>query len=486
MKLYEIISQMDSGKVKKARKFFGSDYFIGEKIIRQFAYLLFDHSIGKNATPDKEKLWEILYPNSSFDDAKFRVLTTKTLNKLIDFFAIETLEETKITKLSLLSDFTRKSGITGLQNRIEKDAKKYLSDDFPKTAKTMTECYHIFSNLLEFDKHLEHKINNPTIKVRDDLLYSNDLLDGIYFLEKIRLRLGIEVLNLPAEHDVNPALLETPNIDQDRISAKNKFVDLYSQGLLLLQSDQFNPGIYNSLLEQLKDIALDFKTEAYDIYTCLNNYLVRLSNRGNNVQEELFQLISFGVTSRLLFLTNDVLEVSVYRNLTLVACRLKKFDWAIDFATKHKKFLEKELQQTAFSFNMARIYINMERFDDVVKVLRDVEYDDITYNLNSKLMLMTSFYELDEYDILDSTIKAFKVFLRRRRNLSKSRKANFLHFCDVVFNLVKAEERKDHKRWYKAQEILQSNAAIPSAWWLKAKMEEVASIIRVPSTLSGS
>ena len=47
------------------------------------------------------------------------------------------------------------------------------------------------------------------------------------------------------------------------------------------------------------------------------------------------------------------------------------------------------------------MYRYQNNFDKVLSLLRDVEYEDIGYNLISKAILIITYYELDELDALD-------------------------------------------------------------------------------------
>jgi hypothetical protein len=166
-----------------------------------------------------------------------------------------------------------------------------------------------------------------------------------------------------------------------------------------------------------------------------------------------------------------------YRNIAATACQIKEFDWALEFVEKYKTELPIDLQESAYSFTKARIYGNMKNWDAVLSTLRNVEYEDIGYNLNSKLFMIMAYLELDEYDALDSFIKSFKVFLRRRRNIPVARKNAFYGFTTVVDHIMKAAERRDKKRIAKAYEEIESNKAIPNQDWLKEKISEIEQIL---------
>ena len=100
-------------------------------------------------------------------------------------------------------------------------------------------------------------------------------------------------------------------------------------------------------------------------------------------------------------------------------------------------------------------------------------------NIYPKYELFVVFNEiLDEDDVLDSFIKAFKVFLRRKRNISKRRKDAFYGFTTVIADLMKARERNDPKRLTKARDELSNNPSIPNQDWLIEKIEELEAVIK--------
>ncbi|MEL6123753.1 MAG: hypothetical protein AAFR14_08525, partial [Bacteroidota bacterium] len=94
------------------------------------------------------------------------------------------------------------------------------------------------------------------------------------------------------------------------------------------------------------------------------------------------------------------------------------------------------------------------------------------------LMLMTSFFQMGEYDFVISTIRAFKVFLRRKKSISVARKKNFVGHCDVLYQIVLAIENRDKKRLHKAREILSMIPSIPNSGWLKGRIKFAEDTIR--------
>ena len=57
-----------------------------------------------------------------------------------------------------------------------------------------------------------------------------------------------------------------------------------------------------------------------------------------------------------------------------------------------------------------------------IAYISQVDFEDEAYNINSRLMLLNAYYELGEFDALDSLIDSSAVFLRRKKSIQDSRK----------------------------------------------------------------
>ena len=121
---------------------------------------------------------------------------------------------------------------------------------------------------------------------------------------------------------------------------------------------------------------------------------------------------------------------------------------------------------------MAQLYFYQKRYDKVLEQLRFVEYDDISYNLNSKAMLIATYYELDELDLLDSHLDTFNTFIKRRRDLTEGRKAPYkalIRFTKKMTRLIP----KDTKAIDKLRAEIKAHPNIANVAWLLEKIKEL-------------
>jgi hypothetical protein len=78
-----------------------------------------------------------------------------------------------------------------------------------------------------------------------------------------------------------------------------------------------------------------------------------------------------------------------------------------------------------------------KEFDKVIELLREVEYEDFTYNLNSKVMLLFTYYEMDEIEPLYSLFESFRVYLNRHKAIPEQRKNNYKNLIKYTKKLTK-------------------------------------------------
>ena len=84
----------------------------------------------------------------------------------------------------------------------------------------------------------------------------------------------------------------------------------------------------------------------------------------------------------------------------------------------NKEKLPVEFRENAVSFNLAQLYFyqkNMTRLFNFFKLLK---FEDFTYNLVSKSMLIATYYETEEMEPLFSLFESFRVYLNRHKSNS--------------------------------------------------------------------
>src|SRR5690606_2223412 len=116
-----------------------------------------------------------------------------------------------------------------------------------------------------------------------------------------------------------------------------------------------------------------------------------------------------------------------FKNIVTNGLRLSEFDWVEKFIHDYSSRLDEKHRENAVTFNLAQLFFYKKDYPKVISHLSQVEYEDITYNLNSKTLLMASYFELDELEALNSLLDTFRVYLNRNKKIPATRRKHYLN-----------------------------------------------------------
>ena len=232
---------------------------------------------------------------------------------------------------------------------------------------------------------------------------------------------------------------------------------------------------YMNLMELLKKYGDLFpRNEAEFIYATALNYCIKKINQGNQqFLEEYFNVFVILLEKELL-LTDGELSPWHFRNIVVAALRLGKYDWTENFIYTYKSYLPSAMRENAVSFNLAQLYFSQKKFNKVIELLRNVEYDDFTYNLNSKTMLLSTYYEMDEIEPLYSLMDSFRTYLNRHKDFSAAKRSHYTNLIKFTKQLTKTMpgDKKAIDKLKKEVEEAEPKG-IASITWLKEKIADL-------------
>ena len=87
------------------------------------------------------------------------------------------------------------------------------------------------------------------------------------------------------------------------------------------------------------------------------------------------------------------------------------------------------------AFNLARVFYEEKNYAEALRVLHQMEYDDVLEILNAKALRMKLFYKLGEWQALDSLLDSITVYLRRKKVLGYH-KENFANTVSAMRKLI--------------------------------------------------
>ena len=162
-----------------------------------------------------------------------------------------------------------------------------------------------------------------------------------------------------------------------------------------------------------------------------------------------------------------------FKNIVTAGLRLYEFDWVEEFIHQYNQLLDEKFRDNAVTFNLAQLYFYKKDYPKVISQLSQVEYDDMIYNLNSKTLLMASYYELDEIEALGSLLDSFRVYLSRNKELPATRRKHYLNTIGIVRKLSKLTPG-DTKEIEKLKAEVENTQGVVSKNWIMDKLASLS------------
>jgi hypothetical protein len=205
-----------------------------------------------------------------------------------------------------------------------------------------------------------------------------------------------------------------------------------------------------------------------DGYTYALNFCTQQVNTGKAIYlEELFGLHQV-LLEKQLFLESGELSEWVYKNIVTVGCRLKEYDWVRTFIEEYQPLLAASSRLNAYNYNLAYFHYHRSEHEEALTLLRKVEFTDVYYQLNARIILLKSYFESGDFRALDYHLDAFRLFLIRNRKVSEERRRSGLRFIRFTRSLMKLVEveKPSEKELSNFIEQLQSGPEVLNRSWL--------------------
>ena len=99
-----------------------------------------------------------------------------------------------------------------------------------------------------------------------------------------------------------------------------------------------------------------------------------------------------------------------------------------------------------------------------MQLLQKADYKDLLLSLAAKMLQLKIFYELTEFDLLESHLQAFGAFIRRKKALGYHRDnyQNTLHFTQKLLDT----NRFDKAAWAALRAEIEATGALAEREWL--------------------
>ncbi len=433
-KIFKSIRKLDKPLRKRFRLYLMSPYFNRSKTyLKAFTFLsdFVDKNPNKKLT--KQAFWKKIFGKEPYKELNLRKLNSDLLRLLKDFLALEQYRQDEGRQINYLMRAVHRLGLDDLQSISIRMSDQYFIRTPYRNADYYLQRYNKekeYYQLIGFDKRREAKSNVEDILRNLDLFY---LSEKLYFYTSSIVRRRI------LSHDFQFLLMDEIMEHLRKHSYDNALAVSIYYHLVLALTQLDNTQAYEKLKQLITDnIHLFPPEEATEIYTGMLNFAVAKINRGAfEFNREYVDLIEQMIEKKFILEADGYVALNKFRNACQSALRLKMFDWTEKFIDNFGPKLPPDVRESGMNFTRALLYFRRKQFDKVIPLLSVIEYDDVAFGLTAKIMLAHTFYELEEFDVLESHLGAFRVFLSRRKDIPKARRENYLTHLRYLQRLMR-------------------------------------------------
>ncbi len=419
---------------------------------------------------ERKALYKKAFPDRAYNEKEIGYLISNLMVLAERFCAVYNFENDSVkSHFYALNDFAKK-GLDKHYNGVLRDAAKAIGTNKKRNAN-----YY-------YDLHLIQKaegiyFNRKGIRTNDESLQKTiDNLDIYYLSEK--LKYSCEILNrkniLSVDYKIR-LLDETMAFLEAHPEEQVPAIAVYYRILKSLMEP--NETVHFGILKEYLDSYLDQfnKDEARDIYLYAINYAVRKINTGNtSFQSELYLLYKTAIEKELI-LTDGQLSAWSYKNMVSIALRVKEYEWVEQFIIHYQEKLDKNIQDNAYRFSMANLYYHKQMHREGLQELMQVEFTDVYYHLDSKVLLLKIHYESNETDALEYHIEAFKAYLKRNKKVSDNMRNIYLNLLKYTFKAF-AYKKENNLALEKLKQEVKEHKSLPDKQWLIDRINEKLNI----------
>lgn len=465
--LITFLRRLDKRDWREFRKFVRSPYFNQrEDVIRLFDYL--DEAI--HFLPPmalfREKVFSKIYSKEIFDEKKLRHTTSALLKILKKYLILAELENDTIQNQQYLYKSFRKKGLEVFFEKEVIHSRNLLEKENFRDSNFHFKKYKIGIEEAGFSKAKRREESKNFQPVADDLTIS--------FIANL-LRLSCEIQSHQTLSNQIYDLKLLPSI-LELVAAGNYAeapVVLFYYHCYTSIGHLYNNEIPKSEIhfQTLKELLRQHwqilpPTEIRSIYLYAINYCIKRLNSGDrHFIREAFELYRAGLDNQTL-LEDGILSSYTYKNITGLGIALLENEWIEHFLEDYKKYLHPRERENTWRYNLAYFYFQQKKYTKAMQLLIQVEFKDSLNNFDARRILLKCYFELGEYNALESLLHSFSRYIQRQKDIGYHRE-NYLNMVRFVKKIIQGrlEDKKVVQQLIK--DIEATNGLAEKEWLLE-------------------
>lgn len=479
--LIRLLHSFERREMTRFREFACSPYFNKHEGVRALVCYLSDIFPGFNAQNcRREVVFQAVFPGQPHEQGKLALIFTYTMRLAEYFLKIEkAATEDELEDTLLLEQLREKKQFKLYERRLAK-TEKAQGEGSTGDSSWYYRQYRLANEADQYFNTISER------RTDDSLQRKQHFLDRFYLAEKLRDACEMQVRSRILKVSYSDPMQEKALAFADaHIKELEKEPAIAMYYWLYRMVSKPAPANYFQALSALERHQAALPTaEQKAIYNYLQNFCIQKINEGEaRFLAEVFELYKAQL-GRELLLENGYLSEWHYKNIVTTGIRLREMNWVRAFIENYREKLPEEARENAYRFNLASYFYAARQYDEVLRLLIQVEYRDLRYSLGAKALLLRTYYDLDEYEALSSLADSFKQYLHRNRLMADVRREGYHNLFKLTrraaglrANIGYYSKEKSRKELLKLRESINKAGAIFNKSWLLEKVESLEAML---------
>lgn len=466
-KLTRLLENQDKEQLSRFQAYIASPYFNTNKRIIALATFITECYLQDSEMPSKQRLFDATFPGEPFQDNKIRAMLSMLTKHVEDFLVIEHVQQSRTVKQQLMLVAGKNIDDTSL-------FQEYLDKGYETQAQNpFRDIDYYFAHQQLEEANYNFAVKNKEKEIGQSL--ANTLYNLDYYYISKRLKYYCESLNrrnILGEDQAQGGLTLLQDLLDNYKESLPHIARIYQQIIITYEQTE-EVGHFYQLLYLLKQSGNLFtRAELKVMYGYAMNYCIRKINSGQPLfLQEVFKLYKVLLEENII-LEGKYISQWDYKNIVTTALRLNEITWTEEFVHQYKELLHPDARENAYAYNYANLSYYKKDYNTAMKLLQQVSFTNDSYLLSSRSLLMKSYYELGEHELLKAQGDAFMLYLRRNKVLPEYQKRIYIN---MVRQIVKLSQFKlmGVPVTEKVRKTLTTQQDIADITWLRNKMAEL-------------
>lgn len=461
-------------EMKEFGEFVSSPFFNKNKnVIRLFEIIKKYYPELESEKLSKENVYGKLFPGEAYKDSSIRLLMFYLYEQVEKFLAYTKYTKNEVEyKINLLKEFNDRNLLKDFDKMYEEVKEQINSSEirdevFYGDNIDLADIYFSYLAKVHSEKYDKY-MTKENIETQFHYLTYNYLISV--------LKSYAAVLNTQhlLKSEIKTELFENvlKNFDPTVFSAAPLVSIYYQVIMMILKPDEVDHYYKLKKLVLNNEAMLGTKTFG-DLFVNLENYGTRRVRAGDNsFLKENYDIYKLELVKGV-YKSSGYMSTAFYRSIVSVGCRLKDFDWLIDFVEKYKPEIKPELRDSIYNYCKATIEMEIKNFEKSLEYLSKVRTDELYLKMDVRMLQCRIYYELNWDDSLNSLLDAFRRTLANNKLLPESRKILFANFLKYLGKINNQKHKADELDLELIRKTIVAEDSFMQKAWILEKIDEL-------------